>query len=338
MKDNANYLALTLLIPVSRGTTPNDPIPAVTVRPQALELLLSRAQRVVAAADLDRLLFGLFDVTLPPDADVPIAPITFALDHGDLPVEYCLRADPVHAIADRDVLRILDPNELSITASEAQDLVVTLNNYFAQDGLQFVAPHPARWYLVLPADPQMRTHSLPHVIGASLHDYLPFGKNGKRWQGILNEAQMLLHEHPVNNAREARGSLPINSVWLWGGGQVPSLAQKTWAQVWSDNVVALSLAKLSRVPRTGAPASARAWLYEAITPGEHLVVLPSHSDLASMDAEWFTPLYEALKNTRLQRLTLHVLNGTEYSVDAAALKRWWIRRRSLARLFCGERP
>ena len=335
MKENANYLALTLVIPGARGAAPTDSTPAVTTRPQALELLLSRAQRISADADLDRLLCGLFGVTLPPDVDAPIAPMTFALDHGEVPAGYCLRADPVHAIADRDVLRILDPTELSITAAEARDLVVTLNNHFAQDGLQFIAPHPARWYLALPADPQMRTHSLARVIGASLHDYLPFGENGKRWQGILNEAQMLLHEHPVNNAREARGELPINSVWFWGGGSVPSVAQKKWAQVWSDNVVALSLAKLARVPRTGAPTSARAWLHEAITPGEHLVVLPAQVDLASMEAEWFAPLYEALKNKRLQRLTLHVMNGTAYSVDAAVLKRWWIRRRPLAQ-FLGD--
>jgi hypothetical protein len=30
---------------------------------------------------------------------------------------------------------------------------------------------------------------------------------------------MLLHEHPLNQAREARGELPVNSVWISGIGR-----------------------------------------------------------------------------------------------------------------------
>ena len=43
----------------------------------------------------------------------------------------------------------------------------------------------------------------------------------KRWHSILNEIQMVLHEHPVNEAREGRGEPPVNSVWLWGAGPMP---------------------------------------------------------------------------------------------------------------------
>jgi len=329
MKPDASCLTLTLVVPGVRDTSPSD----AAARPLELELLLTRAQRMPVEAGIEQLLCQLFEVTLLPGADVPIAPATYALDHGEQPLDYCLRADPVHAVADRDVLRILDPHGLSIAPAEARGLVATLNAHFAQDGLQFIAPQPERWYLALPADPQMRTHPLAHIVGASLHDYLPFGESGKRWQGVLNEIQMLLHEHPINDAREARGELPINSVWFWGGGNVPSLAQKKWAQVWSDDVVALGLAKLSHVPRTGVPGSARAWLKAAITPGDHLLVLPAvtREALANMNADWFAPLYDALKNRRLQRLSLHPANGSAYRVDAAALKRWWIRRQPLDR-------
>ena len=37
------------------------------------------------------------------------------------------------------------------------------------------------------------------------------------------EAQMILHEHEINVAREERGDLPINSLWLCGGGTVPAV-------------------------------------------------------------------------------------------------------------------
>src|SRR2546430_884920 len=41
-----------------------------------------------------------------------------------------------------------------------------------------------------------------------------------RFHALMNEAQMLLHEHPVNAEREARGLPALNSIWFWGGGVI----------------------------------------------------------------------------------------------------------------------
>jgi hypothetical protein len=38
---------------------------------------------------------------------------------------------------------------------------------------------------------------------------------------LQNEMQMLLYTHPVNDARAARGVLPVNSFWLSGTGALP---------------------------------------------------------------------------------------------------------------------
>ncbi|HJV96354.1 MAG TPA: hypothetical protein VJ608_09975, partial [Albitalea sp.] len=37
---------------------------------------------------------------------------------------------------------------------------------------------------------------------------------------LQNEVQMLLYTHPINDAREARGELPVNSFWLSGCGRL----------------------------------------------------------------------------------------------------------------------
>ncbi|MFQ6707899.1 putative sulfate exporter family transporter, partial [Bordetella pertussis] len=37
------------------------------------------------------------------------------------------------------------------------------------------------------------------------------------WRRLLNEIQMVWYEHPVNEARAARGAAPINALWLYGG-------------------------------------------------------------------------------------------------------------------------
>jgi hypothetical protein len=41
------------------------------------------------------------------------------------------------------------------------------------------------------------------------------------WLRLQSEAQMLLHDHPVNRERAARGWPPLNSLWFWGGGALP---------------------------------------------------------------------------------------------------------------------
>ena len=56
--------------------------------------------------------------------------------------------------------------------------------------------------------------------GGEPADLLPAGNEGSVWRRRMNEAQMVLHAHPGNEAREARGELPVNSVWFWGAGEL----------------------------------------------------------------------------------------------------------------------
>ena len=56
------------------------------------------------------------------------------------------------------------------------------------------------------------------VEGDDIRDCLPAGRDGAQIRKLTNELQMLLHEHPVNIRRAARGLAPVNSIWLWGFG------------------------------------------------------------------------------------------------------------------------
>lgn len=318
-----NEITLTILLPDISGVMPR----------VALETLLSRARsHTVLPVERMTALLSLFGATLPPDADIPVAPVTWNLDHGEPAAGYVLRADPVHLVADRDVLRLLHHENFPVAAAEAQGLVAALNTHFATDGLRFSAPHPQRWYLSIPESLKMRTHAPDAAAGAPLESFLPWGENGALWHRHLNEIQMLLHSHPVNEAREARGQPVINSVWLWGGGVTPTPARNTWAQVWSEEPLALGLAKLSATPRTALPPDAQSWLDAAITPGDHLLVLPhtfTEEFTMHLDTRWFAPLLAALKTARLQQLTL-CSAGHRWSIDRTAAKRWWVRRRALS--------
>ena len=44
---------------------------------------------------------------------------------------------------------------------------------------------------------------------------------GRRWRALLSEAQVVLHNHPLNAQRVAAGLAPVNSLWFWGAGALP---------------------------------------------------------------------------------------------------------------------
>jgi len=62
------------------------------------------------------------------------------------------------------------------------------------------------------------TASLDRVIGRPIDPWLPERLAGQQLRRLQSEVQMLLHTHPLNDAREARGALPVNSFWLSGTG------------------------------------------------------------------------------------------------------------------------
>ena len=90
---------------------------------------------------------------------------------------------------------------------------------------------------------------------------------------LLNEAQMLLHAHPVNEAREARGELAINSLRLWGAGRAPGSAHCRWQSVTADDPAVRGAARLAGARHRPLPTSAQEWLDRLPEEGRHLALL-----------------------------------------------------------------
>ncbi|STB63856.1 cofactor-independent phosphoglycerate mutase [Chromobacterium violaceum] len=130
-----------------------------------------------------------------------------------------LFADPVHLRVDRDRALLADVGVMKVSQDEAAKLAEALNRHFGEDGLSFHPAQPGRW--LLRSDKPLRSSFTPlwDVVGEDINRHLPQGADGLAWCRMLNELQMLLYTQPVNDAREARGELAINSVWLWGEGE-----------------------------------------------------------------------------------------------------------------------
>ncbi len=313
------------------------------LRLPAFEKMLARSVstgvegKAVSAVSLENHLCELFGV--PRQTDAPIAPLSAAYDGLG---EGCwLRADPVHLQLQRDQL-ILIPN-VEASADEAIQLCAALNEHFAGQDMEFFAPHPQRWYLRLDRVPEIETVPLSQAAWRNVRGLMPRGAVALRWHQLFNEIQMLLFSHPVNQAREARGELPVNSLWFWGGGcnSVATLP-RAYDSVSSDEMLAAMFAKAAGVPVAAWPAGK----WRDADGGRQLLVWTALRDalqqaelgawraaLQGFETGFAEPLWQALRSGEISRLRIDVLGGGYLKqVVATRAGSWafWRRAKPLA--------
>lgn len=269
--------------------------------------------------------------------ELPVAPFRYFGDYGTAPQGYCLNADPVHLRADTSGLLLFDASSLSVSASEATQLSSTLQTLFTDDGWSLQTASPEHWYLTGATVPDLYTTPLAAVRGRAVGAFLPHGRAAAAWLNRGNEIQMLLHNHTVNLQRAARGAPAINSVWLWGGGNLPRPGTRKFDQVYSNDSLIRGLARWSNSDCRALPTDARE-LLDSKPDGPVLLSLDScqraaayddfqawNSAVQSCERDWFAPLFEALSQGRIQQLELLPLNDSRYRLRRRDAWRFWRR-------------
>jgi hypothetical protein len=268
-------------------------------------------------------------------SDWPVAALTLRADGLDPGRSWWLRADPVHLQPARNELVLARTGGPDLVQAEADAIVATLDAHLAAEGVHLIAARPQRWYLGVRQPEPLTTTPLREALGRSIDALLPQGASALRWHRRLNELQMLLHEHPVNVRREARGALAVNSVWLWGSGVVPTCPPRPALSVWSDDPLARGLALCAGATGADLPAGAAA-LLDAVAAGEHLVVLGDEAAdtppaLHRLERDWLEPLVSALRGGRLERAGLTTVHDGELlSLHLSRRDLWKFWRRPLA--------
>jgi len=271
----------------------------------------------------------------------PVAPISLA-GEGETSEGAWMRADPVHLRIDHDYLKLHDASVLDLRRDEADSLAAALQDHFRQDGLEFRAPSPHRWYVRAPAGALPKTTSLEDAFGRDVFGLLP-ANTAINWRSAITEAQMVLAAHEVNARREAEGKLAVNSVWFWGEGERPAQPHKRYALVYgTDDVFARGLGFLS-----GAEVRPLASLADVDLARPEDSVLVSIETLtaplrrgdaqgwsaaaATLDERWFAGLGEAIERFDRVRLILPAGKDTRVaSLGARARWRWFRSRKPLA--------
>jgi len=277
---------------------------------------------------------ALFQALGAPDA-TPVAPLALLGAGADPAADYVLCADPVHLVADRDTVVLAHAID-DVSEDDAWALVEMLNRHFAGDDLRFEAVRQDAWFARRREAPDIVTTPVDAARGRRLLASLPRGAEGGTWQRWQNEIEMLLHEHPVNSAREARGEATVSGVWFWGGGRLADAGAMPRAVVTASpgrlGDLARGIALRGNGDATQNPGEAlmqtmtRASALAAAHPGDPvtvLAVLPVAAKPAMLEANWLAPALDELDRHRID--ALHLIadgNGNTATWTATAPAIW----------------
>lgn len=306
------------------------PLPAFTT------LLGKGRLRYTSAQDTTELLSILSGITAP----LPAAALRkYALSSHPGDAEWlCL--DPVRLHFQERSLAVDDPGRLALTDEEANTLAVSLAPTFAELG-QLEVTQPQIWNLKLSCKAPA-FQDLPAAIGRSAVS-LPLDPAYAPWRNAINEAQMLLHAHPVNQAREVAGQPQVNSLWPWGGGRLPDPRTCNYDAIWSTNPVAQGIAQVLQINGTILPKSFNATTARAPLAVYDALEQPARSgdatiwreQLAQFEAQWLAPALHAMRSGRLDGLRLLApgdSSGAELQVSRRDLWCFWRKPRNLSEL------
>lgn len=312
----------------------------------ALTTLLGRARIDSAPATLSALTAQNFGLT-----HLAPARLNALADGLDAGPGHWLIADPVHVRIDRDRALLADVGVMNLAQHEADALVGSLNRHFAEDGMTFYAPQPGRWYIRLAKASGASFTPLMDAVGENINEHLPRGANGLTWSRWLNEMQMLLYTHPVNDQREAQGEVSVNSVWLWGEDDGEARPVTPAARLFSDDATWQALARQAGQEADSVPFSfaglaealrgqdaALVHLDRLLAPAQYRDAWGWRDAIAQLEADWFAPLLAALKSGQFGQLTLvaHGPAGFSANVTRSDLWKFWRRARPLTSLYPAE--
>ncbi len=127
---------------------------------------------------------------------------------------------PVHWQVGRDQVTLSDPDTLALSDDESKAFLDAVRPLFESEGFVLAWGAPSRWYAAHASFDNLPSASLDRVLGRNVDLWLPPQAGARLIRRLQNEVQMLLYTHALNDAREARGALPLNSFWLSGCGRL----------------------------------------------------------------------------------------------------------------------
>ena len=277
----------------------------------ALEKALARAERHPTAADATAVLLEL--AGLPPETgSAALERLGLGLDAKGVWSQAAL----VHLMPTLDSLQ-LHPIEDHLSVDERAALLDALGKHLALDGA--LRPSLEDAHIGWPAGTVATCASPAALDLQDVRGQLYPAFMDSSIASVLNEAQMFLHQHPVNIAREQRGAPTANALWCWGFGPLPDRPPRTWRAASGRDPLIRGLALEGGTPHRLVPA--------AHEPGVTTVAAGDRIDTLLDDAA------RALKSGALEEIWIHAAPFGAWRITPMARFRFWRRVRPLTEIF-----
>lgn len=294
---------------------------ARTPRLAALERLLARGRRKEGPSDFRRWSLERSGLALP--ARLPLASVI-----AGRPGAWAL-ASPVNLVPGLERVHLHPAGLPRVASAELQAVAAAFNAELGGDGIVLEPVAPSLALLSLPRPLDADTHDPAPLAGRDAGDWLPSGPDGGWLRRLMTEAQMLLHAHPVNAGRAARGEMPINALWLWGVGGDPLPApSRALPRLGSADPFLRSYWTAQDARFEAPPATLEGWLARAgrestLVNLELSALAASVSEaLDAAEERWFAPLERELTAGRLDALELHLCGRCVHCTGRDRLRFW----------------
>jgi hypothetical protein len=273
----------------------------------------------------------------------PAGPGVRACSTGRPPAGNWACARLVHLETAIEHLR-LAPWNPGIGADESSTLLADINRHLDGRGFRLHAlATPGDWLLECDEPVECQGAEPELAAGRSVRDLMPVGRDGGRVRSLVNEIQMLLHEHPVNLDRASRGRPAINTLWLWGFGRFEEMDKVSLPTLFTDDTWLSGLWRLNGAqPRpldgfataidgggNGVPGEGPILVAWSRAPSDSLSANGMIDALAQAERDCFGPALAALRSGVVTGVDV-LLGGRAYSVERSARFKFWRRTQPLA--------
>lgn len=250
---------------------------------------------------------------------IPAAALRHHCHAGDAELGVWLCADPAWVRSEATGARLMACPVDDVSATDADELAMALRPLF-NEAAALVVDTPSTWNARLAGETRVAAFTDPaDALGASLIDVLPEGEAGRAWRRLFNEAQILLHAHPVNARRTAAGKAPVNALWFWGEGTLPDSVETDLRYVASTDDVLRGLAKMAGAIRIEPLPQA---MEAAGKAGNALLDLQMPDGLDRI-SDWLPSFRRWLRDKRFRAISLVFADGERFRVLHAHRLRFW---------------
>ena len=195
------------------------------------------------------------------DGVFPWAAHTVGLRSWGDPSLVWARVTPVHWQLGTEQVRMAPPEALALDDDTSRALFEAVRDLFESEGFLLRYAAPTAWYVSHPSLDGFVCASLDRVVGRSVNPWMLEGARARLIRRLQNEVQMQLYGHPLNEAREAEGQMPVNSFWLSECGALPIAADAARADTRVTDVSKVEVLDALRLPALNEDwwAWTRAW-------------------------------------------------------------------------------